>query len=279
MDQQALLNWGLPQLRDLPWRHTRDPWAVLVSEVMLQQTQAHRVIPKWHAFVSAYATPAQCADAALGDVLELWLGLGYPRRARSLQMAAQQICALGEFPRTLDGLLALPGVGAYTARAVLAFAFAIDAAVVDTNIARVYARVGGVPLTARQVQAAADNALPVGYSWEWNQCLMDLGATLCRPLNPACGSCPLESHCAWRGVGDDPAIGSAGVSTRQSRFAGSDRQGRGRLMKAIADGPVSAQRLAHAMGWPDQHERAGRVAATLVADGLVVLDNQWYRHP
>lgn len=279
MDQQALLNWGLPQLRDLPWRHTRDPWAVLVSEVMLQQTQAHRVIPKWHAFVSAYATPAQCADAALGDVLELWLGLGYPRRARSLQMAAQQICALGEFPRTLDGLLALPGVGAYTARAVLAFAFEIDAAVVDTNIARVYARVGGVPLTARQVQAAADNALPVGYSWEWNQCLMDLGATLCRPLNPACGSCPLESHCAWRGVGDDPAIGSAGVSTRQSRFAGSDRQGRGRLMKAIADGPVPAQRLAHAMGWPDQHERAGRVAATLVADGLVVLDNQWYRHP
>lgn len=279
MDQQALLNWGLPQLRDLPWRHTRDPWAVLVSEVMLQQTQAHRVIPKWHAFVSAYATPAQCADAALGDVLELWLGLGYPRRARSLQMAAQQICALGEFPRTLDGLLALPGVGAYTARAVLAFAFEIDAAVVDTNIARVYARVGGVSLTARQVQAAADNALPVGYSWEWNQCLMDLGATLCRPLNPACGSCPLESHCAWRGVGDDPAIGSAGVSTRQSRFAGSDRQGRGRLMKAIADGPVPAQRLAHAMGWPDQHERAGRVAATLVADGLVVLDNQWYRHP
>ena len=279
MDQQALLNWGLPQLRDLPWRHTRDPWAVLVSEVMLQQTQAHRVIPKWHAFVSAYATPAQCADAALGDVLELWLGLGYPRRARSLQMAAQQICALGEFPRTLDGLLALPGVGAYTARAVLAFAFEIDAAVVDTNIARVYARVGGVPLTARQVQAAADIALPVGYSWEWNQCLMDLGATLCRPLNPACGSCPLESHCAWRGVGDDPAIGSAGVSTRQSRFAGSDRQGRGRLMKAIADGPVPAQRLAYAMGWPDQHERAGRVAATLVADGLVVLDNQWYRHP
>ena len=279
MDQQALLNWGLPQLRDLPWRHTRDPWAVLVSEVMLQQTQAHRVIPKWHAFVSAYATPAQCADAALGDVLELWLGLGYPRRARSLQMAAQQICALGEFPRTLDGLLALPGVGAYTARAVLAFAFEIDAAVVDTNIARVYARVGGVSLTARQVQAAADNALPVGYSWEWNQCLMDLGATLCRPLNPACGSCPLEPHCAWRGNGDDPAIGSAGVSGRQSQFAGSDRQGRGRLMKAIADGPVPAQRLAHAMGWPDQHERAGRVAATLVADGLVVLDNQWYRHP
>lgn len=279
MDQQALLNWGLPQLRDLPWRHTRDPWAVLVSEVMLQQTQAHRVIPKWHAFLSAYSAPSQCAEAPLGDVLELWLGLGYPRRARNLQMSAQQICALGEFPCTLEGLLALPGVGAYTARAVLAFAFELDAAVVDTNIARVYARVGGVPLTARQVQAAADNALPVGYSWEWNQCLMDLGATLCRPLNPACGSCPLESHCAWRGVGDDPAIGSAGVSTRQSRFAGSDRQGRGRLMKAIADGPVPAQRLAHAMGWPDQPERAGRVAATLVADGLVVLDNQWYRHP
>ncbi|MEI7617589.1 MAG: A/G-specific adenine glycosylase [Actinomycetota bacterium] len=246
---------------------------------MLQQTQAHRVIPKWHAFMSAYATPLQCANAALGDVLELWLGLGYPRRARNLHLAAQQVCALGEFPRTLDGLLALPGVGAYTARAVMAFAFELDAAVVDTNVARVYARVGGLSLTARQVQVAADSALPSGLSWEWNQCLMDLGAVLCRPLNPDCDSCPLAARCAWRGRGDDPAIGSAGVSTRQSRFAGSDRQGRGRLMKALVDGPVPAHRLAHTMGWPDQGERAGRVAATLVADGLVVLDNQWYRHP
>jgi len=229
--------------------------------------------------MSAYATPLQCANAALGDVLELWLGLGYPRRARNLHLAAQQVCALGEFPRTLDGLLALPGVGAYTARAVMAFAFELDAAVVDTNVARVYARVGGLSLTARQVQVAADSALPSGLSWEWNQCLMDLGAVLCRPLNPDCDSCPLAARCAWRGRGDDPAIGSAGVSTRQSRFAGSDRQGRGRLMKALVDGPVPAHRLAHTMGWPDQGERAGRVAATLVADGLVVLDNQWYRHP
>ena len=104
----AVLGWGLPRLRDLPWRHTRDPWAVLVSEVMLQQTQVARVIPKWHAFLDAYPTPAACSAVPLGDVLRLWQGLGYPRRARNLHAAAGAITELGEFPSTLDGLLALP---------------------------------------------------------------------------------------------------------------------------------------------------------------------------
>ena len=279
MHQDAVLNWGVPQLRDLPWRHTRDPWAVLVSEVMLQQTQAHRVIPKWLAFLSAFPTPADCAAASLGDVLGLWQGLGYPRRARNLHLAAQHIAASGEFPQSLDGLLALPGVGAYTARAVLAFAFEHDAAVVDTNIARVFARVAGASLTARQVQAAADAVLPAGDSWAWNQCLMDLGAQLCRPSNPRCGGCPLASACAWRGEGADPAIGSAGVSGRQSRFEGSDRQGRGRLMKAATVGSVDRDVVAAVMGWPGQLDRAGRVADSLVADGLLVLDGGRYRHP
>ena len=143
-----LLAWGLPRLRDLPWRRTRDPWAVLVSEVMLQQTQVPRVIPKWQAFMAAYPATADCAAAPLGDVLRLWQGLGYPRRARNLHAAAAQVEALGGFPTTLDGLLALPGVGQYTARAVLAFAFEADAAVVDTNIARVHARVAGRRLTS-----------------------------------------------------------------------------------------------------------------------------------
>ena len=279
MHQDAVLNWGVPQLRDLPWRHTRDPWAVLVSEVMLQQTQAHRVIPKWLAFLSAFPTPADCAAASLGDVLGLWQGLGYPRRARNLHLAAQHIAALGQFPQTLDGLLALPGVGAYTARAVLAFAFEYDAAVVDTNIARVFARVAGASLTARQVQSAADAALLAGDSWAWNQCLMDLGALLCRPVKPRCDQCPLAPECSWRGDGADPAIGSAGVSGRQSRFEGSDRQGRGRLMKAAATGSVNRDAVAVVMGWPDQHERAGRVADSLVADGLLVLEAGRYRHP
>ena len=150
--EHELLSWGLPRLRDLPWRHTRDPWAVLVAEVMLQQTQTRRVIPKWSAFIEAFPTFPDCAAAPLGEVLRLWQGLGYPRRARDLHAAAVMIDTdlEGRFPDTLDGLRALPGVGPYTARAVLAFAFESDAAVVDTNVARVLARVAGGRLTARR---------------------------------------------------------------------------------------------------------------------------------
>jgi A/G-specific adenine glycosylase len=260
----------MPRLRDLPWRRTRDPWAILVSEVMLQQTQALRVIPKWQEFLVAFPSPTACASASLGDVLRLWQGLGYPRRARNLHAAAAQIAALGEFPSTLDGLLRLPGVGEYTARAVLAFAFEADAAVVDTNIARVLARVAGHRLTAKQAQAAADAALVPGESWAWNQCLMDLGAVLCRPTSPQCGQCPLQAECAWRGNGDDPARGSSGVSKAQARFDGSDRQARGRLMKALVAGPVPVDRVAAVMGCDPV--RANRLATELHRDGLVIAD-------
>lgn len=269
---QRVLSWGLEQLRDLPWRQTRDPWAVLVSEVMLQQTQVERVIPRWFEFLSVFPTAADCATAGLGDVLRLWQGLGYPRRARNLHAAATRITELGRFPDTLSGLVALPGVGQYTARAVLAFAFEKDAAVVDTNIARVFARVAGRRLTAREVQALADAALPGEQSWAWNQCIMDLGAVLCRPASPRCDECPLRGDCAYRGAGDDPAIGSANVSVAQSRFEGSDRQGRGRLMKALGTTAVHVDALATTMHWPDQPERASRVAASLVVDGLAVYD-------
>jgi A/G-specific adenine glycosylase len=143
----------MPRLRDLPWRRTRDPWAILVSEVMLQQTQAVRVVPKWQEFIATYPTPADCAAASLGDVLRLWHGLGYPRRARNLHAAATLISGRSEFPATLETLRQLPGVGAYTARAVLAFAFEVDAAVVDTNIARVLARVTGHRLTRNKPKA------------------------------------------------------------------------------------------------------------------------------
>lgn len=280
--RQRVLSWGLAQLRDLPWRATRDPWAVLVSEVMLQQTQVDRVIPRWTEFLDTYPTPRACAEASLGDVLRLWQGLGYPRRARNLRAAAERITELGRFPDSLPELLALPGVGQYTARALLAFAFESDAAVVDTNIARVYARLAGHRLTAREVQAAADAALPDGgRSWAWNQCLMDLGAVLCRPTSPRCGECPLRVDCSYRGSGDDPAAGSAGVSSTQSRFDGSDRQGRGRLMKALGASPVHADSLADVMAWAGQGDRAQRVAATVVADGLAVFDpaNSTYRLP
>ena len=188
-----------------------------------------------------------------------------------------EVARLGAFPDTLEGLLALPGVGAYTARAVLAFAFESDAAVVDTNIARVYARVAGVRLTQREVQLCADASLPTGDSWAWNQCLMDLGAQLCRPSSPRCGDCPLARWCKWRGRGDDPADGSAGVSKRQGRFEGSDRQARGKLMRALGDRAVALHQLADVMGC--DAARAERLAAALAAEGLCVVERGWVRLP
>lgn len=273
-----VLAWGVPRLRDLPWRRTRDPWAVLVSEVMLQQTQVTRVIPRWESFLVRFPTTAACAAAPLADVLREWQGLGYPRRARNLHATAQRVEELGGFPRDLEVLLALPGVGRYTARALLAFAFELDAAVVDTNIARVYARVVGERLTAGRVQGAADAACPRGDAWVWNQCLMDLGAVVCRPTNPRCDECPIATRCVWRRAGGpDPAVGSAGVSVRQARFEGSDRQARGRLMKALSAGSVGRSEVASLM--QRNEETASRLVAALVSEGMCQTDGSTLRLP
>lgn len=278
IDADAVLAWGAPRLRDLPWRHTRDPWQILVSEVMLQQTQVARVLDRWPRFLAAFASPEACAAAPLGAVLREWQGLGYPRRARNLHAAATAVADLGRFPDDLDGLLALPGVGPYTARAVLAFAYEADVGVVDTNIARVFARVVGRRLTAREVQGLADAAVPPGEGWWWNQALMDLGAVTCRP-RPACVACPLAVTCAWRGdpATADPAIGSAGVSGRQARFAGSDREARGRLLKALGDGPVPITDAASVMGRDEQI--AARLVTSLTGEGLVQTVGQMLTLP
>ncbi|MFM7252703.1 MAG: A/G-specific adenine glycosylase [Ilumatobacteraceae bacterium] len=266
-DSDAVLAWGLPRLRDLPWRRTRDPWAVLVSEVMAQQTQVSRVVPKWLEFMERFPTPAACAATPLGDVLRLWQGLGYPRRAQGLHAAAGEVSRVGRFPDTLEALLELPGVGQYTARAVLAFAFETDAAVVDTNVGRVLARHAGRRLTARDCQSMADAALPPGEPWAWNQCLMELGATVCTAANPSCAACPLRARCRWRGSGPDPAEGSAGVSRAQARFEGSDRQARGLLMRRLSDGAVRADDTAQVM--QRDVPTASRLVDALVAEGLV----------
>ena len=272
----AVIEWAGPQLRDLPWRRTRDPWAIVVSEIMLQQTQAARVIPKYLAFLDRFPTPAACAASSLGDVLRLWHGLGYPRRARNLHLLAAQVTAAGSFPDTLAELLLLPGVGPYTARAVLAFAGEADVAVVDTNIARVYARVVGRRLTATEVQAVADATAPVGDGWLWNQAIMDLGATRCRPAATRCHECPVATMCAWHAAsgacadGVDPAVGSARVSTAQARFEGSDRQARGRVLAAIQDAPLPTTSLAEVM--QRDQATADRLIADLVADGLATVD-------
>ena len=285
--QATLLAWGEATRRDLPWRHTRDPWAVLVSELMLQQTQVARVVPCYRAFLARFPTPAACAASPVGDVVRAWAGLGYNRRAVHLHAAAAVAVERfdGTLPPRLDDLRTLPGVGPYTARAVLAFAFEDDVGVVDTNAARVLARaVAGRPLAAGEAQTLADGVVPAGQGWAWNQAMLDLGATVCTRHRPRCGDCPLPGAgaCAWARegyAGTDPADGSAGVGRPQSTFAGSDREGRGRLVDALRIEPVEAAALAGACGWPDDPERARRVAISLVNDGLAVADAGWYRLP
>jgi A/G-specific adenine glycosylase len=276
------LQWGLPQLRDFPWRATRNRWHVLVSEVMSQQTQIDRVVPKFQAFIQAFPTPRECADAPLSDLLIIWQGLGYPRRCRNLHEAAKSMVRdhQAQVPADLEQLLALPGIGEYTARAVLAFADHVDVGVVDTNITRVFARVLNKPLGKRETQTIADSIVPVGLSWEWNQVLMDFGATCCAARSPKCEQCPIAASCAWRlQGGDDPAPASAGTSKPQARFEGSNRQARGKLMKALVAGGVTRNKAEHAMGLVNQPERAEMIIESLLADHLVVDVNGMLQLP
>jgi len=268
----ALLKWGSDTLRDLPWRRTRNPWHVLVSEVMLQQTSVARVLPKFEAFIDEFPTPHALADAALGDALRLWSGLGYPRRCRNLQEAARAIVNEfnGEFPSTLNELQSLPGIGQYTSRAILAFAFEQDVAVVDTNVSRVLSRIEGRALKARELQELANQFVPLGLGWEWNQVMMDFGARHCTLRSPKCNECPVRKMCAWRGEGEDPAPLSSGASKPQARFEGSDRQARGRAIRAVSDGLSSPQQIVAAMGLANDPERAAKLLEALVTEGLLI---------
>ncbi len=283
--QRRLITWGEDVRRDLPWRRTRDPWAVLVSELMLQQTQVSRVVPRYEAFLERLPTATACADAPVGIVIELWRGLGYNRRAVNLHAAATLIRDrhAGRVPDDLDDLLALPGIGPYTARAVRAFAHEADVGVLDTNAARFLARaVAGRPLRPREAQALADALVPAGSGWAWNQAVLDLGATVCTKRRPGCDGCPLRPGCAWAVAGfpePDPVEGSAGTSGRQSAFEGSDRQGRGRLVAALRSAPVAVVDLPEVMGWPDEPERARRVADSVVEDGLAERAGDHLRLP
>jgi A/G-specific adenine glycosylase len=280
---RRMVEWGTEdggrsRRPELPWRSTRDPWAVLVSEVMAQQTQVSRVVPAYHRFLLEFPNPAACAEASLGEVLRAWQGLGYNRRARNLHRSAMAMVADhgGSVPGTLKALLALPGVGAYTARAVLAFAFEVDVGVVDTNAGRVLSRgVAGRPIRPGDAQRLVDAMVPVGEAWTFGQALLDLGASVCTASRPRCGQCPIAAMCRWAASGlpdPDPAVGSAGVSTPQSAFAGSDRQGRGRLIDRLRRGGVTTGQVADAAGWPKDPARAERVVLGLLAEGLVVRD-------
>ena len=201
-----ILDWYAAHRRDLPWRATSDPYAVLISEIMLQQTQVERVLPKYRQFLAAFPTLADLAAAPTSQVISTWVPLGYNSRAVRLQAIARQVLAEfnGRIPHSVDELLRLKGIGRYTAGAIACFAYRQQVATVDTNIYRVLHRIFfGLEQPDPQVKPdqmfdVAQRALPPGEAYDWNQALMDIGATICTSANPQCLRCPLQEMCAAR---------------------------------------------------------------------------------
>jgi len=259
-DADAILAWYAAVRRDLPWRRTTDPYAILVSEVMLQQTQVARVVPYYEAFLAAFPGERALAAAPVADVLRAWSGLGYNRRALALRAAAEVVARDG-WPRDVEGLRALPGVGPYTAAAVASFAFGEQAAAVDTNVRRVIERLDRRRRRPPELARRADALMPAGRAADWNQALMELGATVCAARSPACEACPAAS-CRSRGrpfPGPSPARAAERV-----RFEETDRYVRGRVVAALTTGSALPAGIAA--------ERLERALAGLERDGLVVRD-------
>jgi A/G-specific adenine glycosylase len=278
--------WFADAARPLPWRAAEvSPWAVLVSEFMLQQTQVARVVPRWQAWIERWPSPADLAAAPPSEAVRAWDRLGYPRRALWLHRAATAMVERhdGEVPRELDDLLALPGVGPYTARAVAAFAFGTRHPVVDTNTRRVIARAvhgqghPGPPSTNRDL-AAMEALLPVAdaAARTFNAAAMELGATVCTARAPACEACPIAAQCAWRIAGYPEYDGPR--AARQARFEGSDRQVRGLVMRELRATHRPTTRAELAPVWADAAQ-LDRAIETLVRDGLAVADDDGYALP
>jgi len=237
----SVLTWYAENGRDLPWRHTRDPYAILVSEVMLQQTQVSRVVPRYLAWLERWPDAAALAAATPAEVIEAWSGLGYNRRAVNLHRCAQAAAAQGGLPREQAQLRALPGIGPYTAAAIACFAFGDQVAAPDVNARRVLGRAFGDP----------ELPPPPGRAYEWNQALFDLGSGTCIARRPRCQLCPLAACCPSAGMTFAPL-------RKQSRFEGSFRQRRSAVLKQL----VASQRL-------DVAKLDDREALdALVADGL-----------
>jgi A/G-specific adenine glycosylase len=273
--EALILRWYASHARDLPWRHpAASAWSVLVSEIMLQQTPVARVRPAHEAWMLRWPTPASLAASSPGDAVRQWGTLGYPRRAIRLHASARILADqhAGQVPASVAALLALPGVGAYTAAAVASFAFGQRHAVLDTNVRRVLARlVKGEEQPPRSTSAAevalAETLLAADgrQAARWSVAVMELGALVCTAARPSCSSCPVAGQCSWLRHGRPVTTGRP----RSQQYAGSDRQCRGRLLAVLRDvsGPVTAARLDAA--WPDRGQRTQALAA-LIADGLAV---------
>jgi A/G-specific adenine glycosylase len=278
--------WFTANQRELPWRHPEfGAWGILVSEIMLQQTPVARVIPRLEQWLARWPTPAALAAAPPGDAVRAWERLGYPRRALALHAAATVIAEQhgGVVPSDLQALLALPGIGDYTARAVAAFAYGQRHPVVDTNVRRVIARAvdgqgqPGIPSTRRDL-AAMEAVLPIDEADArlFNAGMMELGAIVCTARAPRCDACPVADLCTWRARGY-PAYEGARKPV-QKRFEGSDRQVRGLILAALraSEIPVTQDDLDSV--WLDDVQRT-RALRGLIVDGLVVRTDDGYELP
>jgi A/G-specific adenine glycosylase len=287
---EPVLAWFARHARDLPWRAPgTTPWSVLVSEIMLQQTPVARVVPAHQRWLVRWPTPAALAAEPAGEAIRQWDRLGYPRRALRLHETATIVTARhgGIVPDDIDALLALPGIGSYTAAAVASFAFGQRHAVLDTNVRRVLARlVAGQPRprstpSAASLRSSASAASPPSaaerrmaeallpaepaVAARWSVAVMELGALVCTAASPRCTDCPVARHCAWLAAGRPSAAGSRG---RSQRYDGTDRQCRGRLLAVLRERGGPATQAEFDAVWADRAQLA-RALDGLVTDGLV----------
>jgi A/G-specific adenine glycosylase len=280
---RPVLDWYAEHARELPWRGPgATPWAVMVSEFMLQQTPVSRVLPVFESWLATWPTPSALAAVPSGEAVRAWGRLGYPRRALRLHAAATAIVEHhgGEVPPEYDELIALPGIGDYTASAIASFAFGGSHAVLDTNVRRVFARaVSGVEFPSTSVGRAerdlAESLVPEEEPATWAVAVMELGALVCTAASPRCDACPISERCAWADAGH-PAYD--GPPRRGQAWAGTDRQVRGRIMAVLRDteGSVTRSRLDRV--WPEAPQR-DRALQSLLDDGLVVEDDGRYALP
>jgi A/G-specific adenine glycosylase len=279
---EPVLAWYARHARDLPWRAPgATPWSVLVSEIMLQQTPVARVRPEYLRWIARWPTPAALAAEPAGEAIRQWGRLGYPRRALRLHETATILTARhgGKVPADRDTLLALPGIGSYTAAAVASFAFGQRHAVLDTNVRRVLARlVAGQPRAAATPSVAerrlAESLLPAepAVAARWSVAVMELGALVCTAASPRCDTCPVAGDCAWLAAGrpEEPKNSrepAEAAGRRTQRYDGTDRQCRGRLLAVLRDSGVPVSRADFDAVWPGQAQLA-RALDGLIADGL-----------
>jgi len=302
--RSRLLHWFAKHGRDLPWRRTRDPYAIMVAEIMLQQTQVDRVIPKYHAFLTEFPTITALATASTADVIRLWAGLGYNRRAIHLQRAAQIIVEQydGQVPASVAALRKLPGIGPYTAGAIACFAFEQDVVFLDTNIRRVVRRLCVGPdhwpaPSDATLLAHAEALLPVGKGWEWNQAIMELGALICTAAGPACWRCPLRQYCRAYTVAvaadselvltpATPQVKRVAETRSAEPFIGSRRWYRGRIIATLRNLPTGTVLPLAELGqriradYTAEHETwLQKLVVDLARDGLLLVTEQGVRLP